>query len=122
MIFGPLHFTALYVGAGIVGSLAQLYADRVRNDGIQRGGLGASGSVLGLATAFACFMPRATMQLYFIPMPNWMALLGMTTWSLMAIREGWQRGIGHEAHLGGMAFGALWYLVAMRGRTSFRRF
>ncbi|KAK6430845.1 hypothetical protein LTR95_012999 [Oleoguttula sp. CCFEE 5521] len=77
--------------------------------------LGASGVVSGLAGAATCLMPFAPMQFFFIPVR--VPLLGLTC--ILAAVDAFYLNdststTGHSAHLGGLAFGAAFYLFELR--------
>jgi len=69
--------------------------------------LGASGGVFGLLLAFAMFFPRATIMIYFIPMPAPVAVIGYMILELVLGVTGSQAGVAHFAHLGGAIVGFL---------------
>lgn len=147
-IFGPGAFVITWVGAGIFASAAslieaelkqrklnerkpvkenRLYAFLTRNNkvsgndsGRERSSVGASGSIFGLFALFTCFAPQAKLNVILLPLgaPAWQMMLGTVGFSLAAIEYGWLPGLGHVAHLGGMAFGLLYYAgwALKRGR------
>ena len=118
--YGAANFLTVYVGSAIACSGASLYFMRQRES--KRGfrareqGFGASGAVLGMTTALACSLPRYRILLFFVPIPLGAATVGMAVFSLAALKEGWVPFVDHYGHLGGMAFGALWWLIALRRR------
>lgn len=72
--------------------------------------LGASGAVLGLAVAFATYWPDAEVQVLLIPIPIKartlvLALAAMDLVFALLIPDG----VAHEAHLGGMLAGWLFF-------------
>lgn len=77
--------------------------------------IGASGAILGVAFAFARFLPDAEMVIFPIPMPIkakvliWL-IAGL---DLVGALMGSGDGIAHVAHLGGLLFGML-YFAAQR--------
>lgn len=69
--------------------------------------VGASGSVFGILLAFGMMFPNATIYLLIPPMPmkaKWLVIL-YGLFELFAGVWGFQTGIAHYAHLGGMLFG-----------------
>ena len=69
--------------------------------------VGASGSVFGILLAFGMMFPNAEILLLFPPMPlkaKWL-VIGYGAFELFAGVYGYQTGIAHFAHLGGMLFG-----------------
>ena len=117
---GVPSFLVLYFGSVIAGGLTQDYIWEKR-DMWNAGGLGASGGVLGLFAATACIIPRGQMGFLFIPMPMWAGAALMVGLSVGGMQDRWLPGLGHAAHLGGMAFGAFWWLVAIRRGRIYRR-
>lgn len=112
-IYGASSFLVLYFGSIITGGLTQDYAWELKRESAV-GAVGASGGVLGVFAAMACGMPRAPMSMLFVPMPMWVAA-GLTVGiSVGGLQDRWLPTFGHADHLGGMAFGAFWWLVAMR--------
>ena len=67
-IFGAPSFLVLYFGSVVAGGLFQNYTwEKQRQWNV--GAMGASGGVLGVFAATTFMNPRATMALFFIPMP-----------------------------------------------------
>lgn len=79
-----------------------------------RGATGASGAIAGLVMALTCVTPRMPVNFFFINMPMWAAAAIGVGVSIGGLTQGWLPGIGHGGHLGGIAFGAFWWLVAIR--------
>lgn len=73
--------------------------------------LGASGGIFGLLLAYGLMFPNQRVMLLFPPIP----MKARTLVILYAVAElllglnGWQPGVAHFAHLGGMVFG--WLLI-----------
>ena len=131
--FGPASFIAIWVGSSLACDSAVLYWDwlgqqaqrarfaRMKSDLllfrarveqiVEMHSIGASGSVLGLFTAFVCMMPKAKIFLFPIPvqMPAWTGLGVFVVGSVYCVVSGTLPQIGHVGHLGGMAFGAAYY-------------
>jgi membrane associated rhomboid family serine protease len=113
--YGVPTFAILWVGSGIAGGLLQSYFwVKNPNPYVETKAMGASGSILGIFAALTCVMPMATVTLVIIPMPMFVAAAATIGLSVGALKEGWMPYVGHADHLGGMAFGAFWWLVAMR--------
>ena len=69
--------------------------------------VGASGAIFGVLVAFAWFFPNARLALLFIPVPvkaKWM-VLGYGLLELFLGVSGFNDGIAHFAHLGGLLIG-----------------
>lgn len=115
ILFGVPQFALLWIGAGMLGSYAQL---KYIKPPLDVKCIGASGSISGLIAALACVMPGLPVSMLIVPMNLGIAAVGEAVFSVAALREGWLPGVGHTAHLGGLAFGALWWVVALRRRPT----
>lgn len=135
-VFGPTVFIITWIGAGVAGSAASLarraleekYGDGATNPGGDVA-CGASGSLFGLVALCACMAPYAEMGIMMVPVmiPAWQMLTGAAGFSAVASIFGWLPGLGHAAHLGGIAFGVLYYFgflgrrIAMTGLRTLGR-
>lgn len=81
--------------------------------------IGASGSVLGIMSAAACAFPKHQMWLFPLPFPvRFYAGLGaFGIGSAYCWAQNLLPTVGHIGHLGGMAFGVTYYLLALRRRV-----
>jgi membrane associated rhomboid family serine protease len=72
--------------------------------------VGASGAVLGVALAFAAYWPDADVVVFPIPIPikARTLVIGLAVMDLILARVT-QDGVAHEAHLGGLLFGWLYF-------------
>jgi membrane associated rhomboid family serine protease len=70
--------------------------------------LGASGGIFGLLLAFAMYFPHQRIMLLFppIPLPAWLLVPLYGLAELYQGVAGYQPGVAHFAHLGGLAGGA----------------
>lgn len=105
---GSSRFLLYYLYCGLGGAVLSLLLSAVMPIGPF---IGASGAVLGLAVAFARFNPDATLVLFPIPVPIKARSL---VWIFAALAvfgalAGGNDGIAHIAHLGGLAFGLLYF-------------
>lgn len=112
-VFGRREFLAFYMTALVVSSLAFLVNARVI--GFHAQALGASGAVMGVLVAFAWLFPRRKILLFLIlPIEvRWLvalyALFDLYPVILALVtRVPSATGVGHSAHLGGLAFGLLY--------------
>jgi membrane associated rhomboid family serine protease len=126
------HIVSIVLGSAVAGSAAMYYQKSQTTPTIQSGrlnssrtrvvnrriwqGLGASGAVMGMGAVATCLSPFAPMSLMFIPIPIplWgltIAYVGMDTFWLNS-----NSSVGHAAHLGGFAAGAIYYLAYLRNR------
>ncbi|KAL8959464.1 MAG: hypothetical protein Q9193_003679 [Seirophora villosa] len=78
--------------------------------------LGSSSSILGLLAAVGCATPQSPMYIFPIPMalPMSSMILGFGLGSAIAWYQDLVPIFGHTGHLGGMAFGVLWYVLRLR--------
>ena len=123
-VWGQRRFL-IYFGVCVVGAgLLQLGVGAWM---LARGGeayptVGASGGVFGLLLAYAMLFPNNRVMLLFPPIPmkarTFVIVYGIT--ELVLGWTGWQPGVAHFAHLGGMLFG--WLLIRYwRGQPPFGR-
>ena len=118
---GDKELLKLYLAGGIVASIGHVIANLIHI--VDVGAAGASGSVMAIAVVFAALFPKATLLLnFFIPIKAWLAVLlfividlvgafGVTSVDAVLNPGG---NIAHAAHLGGAAFGGLYYLLWIR--------
>ncbi|KAL8766744.1 MAG: hypothetical protein Q9209_006566 [Squamulea sp. 1 TL-2023] len=78
--------------------------------------IGSSGSLLSILTAVACRIPQHS--IYFmpipLPLPMYGVMGGFAIMSAIAYMQDLVPFLGHAGHLGGMAFGAAYYVLALR--------
>jgi membrane associated rhomboid family serine protease len=119
----PSRYLELIVGSAVVGHLAFLLqaASTVRQTNqygqrIVRSALGLSGVTMGLAAAATCALPTTKVQIGLIPakIPLWMATVGYAVYDAYSLNDPLSL-VGHAAHLGGALFGALFFVVGLRG-------
>ncbi|KAI4240945.1 MAG: hypothetical protein L6R40_004825 [Gallowayella cf. fulva] len=80
--------------------------------------LGASGSMLSILAAIACRIPQHGVYIFPIPasIPIYGALGGFAFMSAVAYTQDLVPLFGHAGHLGGMAFGLFYYVLALRNK------
>ena len=114
-------------GSAITGGMGFLYhrrrkvAEANRSDwqsktrNYNSSALGASGAVMGVGALTACLMPNAPMQLMLIPItfPLWVFVAGYGLIDSYFL-DSPTSSIAHAGHLGGLVFGAAYYLAFMR--------
>jgi membrane associated rhomboid family serine protease len=118
----PGRFLIIALGSGFTGSLFYLFNHQQkaqRNGGMDHTrGLGFSGAIMGVSAVAACLYPTAKVHLYgLIPVPLWGLVAGYAIYDGYYLNENKSR-ISHSGHLGGLAFGLVYYLARLR----FRRF
>ncbi|MGB3392578.1 MAG: rhomboid family intramembrane serine protease [Stenotrophomonas sp.] len=120
LTWGEKRFLTYYltcvVGAGLCQLLVTAWA------GEYNPVLGASGGVFGLLLAYGMLFPNQRVMLLFPPIPmkarTFVIVFGAI--ELMLGFTGWQPGVAHFAHLGGMLFG--WLLIRYwRGQPPFNK-
>ncbi len=120
-LLGPQRYINLYFLSVISAALVQLLFSAVAG-GDPYPTVGASGGVFGLLLAYGMYFPRRTLILLIppVPMPAW---LFVTLYGLLELFfgvTGWDAGVAHFAHLGGM-LGAWLLIQNWRGRPPFGR-
>lgn len=78
--------------------------------------VGASAAVMGVMFAFARYWPREKILLWIIPVEAWLAVVIMSAIAMFGATSGFEPGIAHFAHLGGIAGG--WVYLAVSDRLS----
>jgi membrane associated rhomboid family serine protease len=116
---GPLAFVTLAIGSGLAGSAGYLYQRWLKTQGSRmrdnRHGLGFSGAVMGVGTAAACMYPKVTFLIYgIVPMPLWALMAGYMVYDGFYLNSDRNTGTAHAGHIGGAAFGALYYFLKLR--------
>lgn len=119
-VLGTAAFVRFYLVAGILSSLCHSVVSNYFLHQPDLPALGASGAIAGLVLVFALLFPSQKIYLMAIlPLPaliGALAFVGLDLWGLMAQHGGGGLPIGHGAHLGGAATGALYYFLFLRKR------
>ncbi len=115
--FGARNFILYYFVCAIVASLLQLAVLWFFPPDQPGPTLGASGAIFGLLLAFGMLYPHEKVMLMFlpIPMPAWLFVTGYAIVELTSGVTGFEPGIAHFAHLGGM-LGGIVMIQYWRGR------
>lgn len=121
-----VHLFAIAAGSAISGGLGFLYHRRTKvreagrdwqrsSQNYNSSALGASGAVMGVGAAAACLVPSARMQFMFIPIsfPLWVSVVAYGVIDAYFL-DSPTSPIAHAGHLGGLVFGAVYYLAALR--------
>lgn len=126
------HILGIVLSSAIAGSMAMFYQkSQTSKPRVSKGGwlnnpnvvqtrwqgLGASGAVMGMAAAATCLAPFTPMMLMFIPIPIplWGMMVGYVGLDTFWLNSENSK-VGHAAHLGGFACGAVYYLASLRNR------
>jgi len=122
LTWGPRRFLNYYLvcvaGAGVCQLLVAWWATSQGAPAYPT--LGASGGVFGLLLAYGMLFPNQRVMLLFPPIPMKARTLVIVfgALALMLGFTGWQPGVAHFAHLGGMLFG--WLMIRYwRGQPPF---
>ncbi|KAL1800363.1 hypothetical protein ACET3X_000705 [Alternaria dauci] len=120
-IITPVRYLTIALGSGIAGSVGYLFnryyqmqaqGPRARDN---TRGLGFSGAVMGISTVAACLAPHSQVLIYgIVPMPLWALVAGYAVYDGYYLNSTNSR-IGHAGHLGGLAFGLVYYFARLRG-------
>ena len=109
-LIGRKRFMTVFFLSGILAGLLHVGVSYWASSGLDVPAIGASGAIMGLVGLLAVLIPRQKVLLFFvIPMPLW--FFGVLLLALVIFNP--QIGgvaIGHIAHLGGFAAGALYGL------------
>ncbi|KAF2443963.1 rhomboid-domain-containing protein [Karstenula rhodostoma CBS 690.94] len=112
--FTPGKIAVLVLGSGLAGSVGWLFT-AMKNQNYQGRALGFSGSVMGVGTVAAFLYPRTQFMIYgIIPMPLWLLMAGYAVFDGYYLNDRSSR-VGHAGHLGGLAFGIVYYFARVRG-------
>ncbi len=108
--YGRISYTLMYLAAGVVASLAFVFAHPDSTVTL----VGASGAVAGVLGSYLVLFPRATVLslafVFFIPVP---AVLFLGIWFVAQFATV-QTGVAWEAHVAGFVIGAVLSLI-LRG-------
>ena len=107
---GPQRFMTYYIVCGVGAALIQMGVAWLTGDA-SIVLIGASGAVMGLLLAFGVMYPNAQMLVFPIPFPikaKWF-VIGYAAIELFFGATGFDLGVAHFAHVGGMLWG--WLLL-----------
>ena len=117
-MYGPREFLLFYLTAAVCGSLAYValafYTDSLTP------AIGASGAVMGVMMLYVIFYPNETMLLFwFFPVPLWILLSVYVIYDLHPVLLALSGDkvfsqVAHAGHLGGLAFGFLYWKFGLR--------
>jgi membrane associated rhomboid family serine protease len=114
-VIGDLWFAHLYVVGAILASLGHVAYGFVTGD--PSPALGASGAVMAIAVVYAALFPRRTLMVQFIlPLPAVVAVGLYVLLDVFGVLTGGGN-VAHAAHLGGAAYGLLFWAFYLRGRV-----
>lgn len=117
-MYGEREFLLFYLSAAILSGLAYVGLDLWTGESVPA--IGASGAVMGVLMLYACHYPYHTIRIwFFFPVEmRWLVLLyvAFDLHPLLLTLAGDQvhTGIAHAAHLGGLAFGFVYWNQRLR--------
>jgi rhomboid family protein len=114
---GGSRFLILYLVSGLAGAAACFYTPMTAV-------IGASGAVLGVSVAYARYWPRDVVLIYgIIPMTTRVMVIAYALLSVGGVFFGFQAGVSHLGHLGGLVGGWLFclWLERFTGARNFRQ-
>ena len=108
-----IHYATIVFGSALASSAAWIY-DARRKSG-SGAALGSSGIVSGVMMTATMFYPTLQASLFgIVPMPLCVLTGGFLALDYYLMGSGGASRVGHSAHLGGAAFGFLYYTVFLR--------
>jgi membrane associated rhomboid family serine protease len=117
-MYGSREFLLFYLAAALSSSLA--YVALAFWTGSNTPAIGASGAVMGVMMLYVIFYPFETMLLFWcIPVPLWALLSLYVIYDLHPVLlqlagDRFFTGVAHAGHLGGLAFGFLYWKFGLR--------
>jgi membrane associated rhomboid family serine protease len=124
-MYGSREFLLFYLAAAVASSLA--YVGLAFYTGSHASAIGASGAVMGVMALYAIFYPFETVLLFwFLPVPIWLLLSAYVIFDLHPVLLALSgtpvyTGVAHAGHLGGLAFGWLYWRLGLRLEAPFDR-
>jgi membrane associated rhomboid family serine protease len=116
-MLGTREFVLFYLAASILAGLAYFACVLVGLHGpaADHRALGASGAVMGILVLAACYHPRQIIYLFFfIPVPIWAFVIFYVIMDAFSLLGRFQADVATSAHLGGAAFGFLYFKFGWR--------
>src|SRR5262249_6293363 len=113
-IYGPREFLALYLIAAVLGGLAYIFS-YLAGMGSNLPCVGASGAVMAVMVLCALHYPSRVILLFFlIPVPIWLFVVFEVAQDAFGFLTGNTGGTAVAVHLGGAAFGFVYYKMQWR--------
>ncbi|KAJ1647352.1 hypothetical protein LPJ64_001264 [Coemansia asiatica] len=118
----PRRFLAFYLGAAVCGNVISAVLRGIvmpistgNHATKAQPSLGASTSIVGITTLFACLYPNATLMLFMVvPVPAWLATVGFIGWDMLNVIRSTNSKADGAGHLGGAAAGIAYYWFRLR--------
>jgi membrane associated rhomboid family serine protease len=124
-LYGSREFLLFYLAAAVSGSVAYVALALYSDSNVPA--IGASGAVMGVMMLYTLFYPFETFLFcWIIPVPLWVLLGIYVLYDLHPVLltlSGDQvfTGVAHAGHLGGLAFGLLYWKLRIRLEAPFAR-
>ncbi|KAI1792888.1 rhomboid-domain-containing protein [Ganoderma leucocontextum] len=119
-ILGNVGFLGLYLGGGVVSSLAGIaWRNRVQSKEQAQGSgsHGASGAIYSVVSYFACVAPATSFYVFgVLPIPAWALVTGIFLWDGYSAMNQHRVGTDTAGHIGGLVAGIA-YFIAKRLRV-----
>ncbi|CDO74035.1 hypothetical protein BN946_scf185043.g85 [Trametes cinnabarina] len=112
-ILGNVGFLGLYLGSGIVSSLAGIaWRNYDKAHSQPAGSHGASGSIYAVISFFACLAPTTTFLLFgIVPMPAWAFVTGIFLYDGYSALNHMRARTDTAGHIGGLLSGIGFYIA-----------
>jgi len=114
-VLGRRRFLVLYFGGGVVGGLAYVALQVFTSNFFAQPcvpAIGASAAVMAVLVLCAIYFPNQLVFFFFVPIPmKWLVTLLVAVDLLYSITA-YKDGVAHIAHLGGAAFGYLFWRLS----------
>ncbi|CZR55801.1 uncharacterized protein PAC_05689 [Phialocephala subalpina] len=120
-LYGLPAFVTIWMGSAVTGGLLQVYHMKaIETPYVVSHVIGASGAICGLLTVLACAFPDQLVSFHGLPIvaPRWLVMFGLAAWDILSWKNNWYPNIGHLCHVGGMAFGAVFWALVLRPISS----
>jgi hypothetical protein len=116
-MYGQKEFALFYAASALSASLMHMALDVYTGNNVPA--IGASGAVMGTMMLYAIHYPRTTIRIIFFPIEvRWLVLIYLIfdLHPVLLALSGQQvhDGIAHAAHLGGLAFGFVYWKFDLR--------
>jgi membrane associated rhomboid family serine protease len=109
-IYGSWRYTLIFLATGVLSALIQGWLTP------EAWLIGASGAASAIMVMFVRHYPRATLLVFFVPMPAWIFMLLWIAFNVAGQQFGFGGQIAFIAHLAGLVVGLVLVLLALPPR------
>jgi membrane associated rhomboid family serine protease len=114
-VVGTREFVLFYLVSAVLGGLAYMACALAGLHAMNTHVLGASGAVTAVLVLAACYYPRQVIYLFFVlPVPIWGFVALNVIMDLFGLVGGQGGGVATSVHLGGAAFGFVYWKLHWR--------